>query len=136
MFSRFFKFLIVGGLGFFIDAGLTLGLISVGLLPLLARPPAILAAMAFTWLANRKLTFRMQSAKSMAEALRYGTVALLVALLNYLIYYGLTLQDVTPFIAIVIATAMATFISYFGYKHFAFKTSADTPKQILSSTKQ
>ncbi len=69
----FLKFLTVGGLGFLIDAGLTLGLIHLGLSPLLARPPAILAAMVFTWLANRQHTFQVEKERSWSEALRSTT---------------------------------------------------------------
>lgn len=126
MSTRFLLFVAVGGAGFVIDAGLTLALIAAGVPPLLARPPAILAAMAFTWLANRTLTFRVRREKSMMEAIRYGTVAVFVALVNYLIYSALTLHGVAPFIAIVIATALAMFLSYFGYKHFAFRLPADS----------
>ena len=124
--TRFLLFAVVGGAGFVIDAGLTLALITAGVPPLLARPPAILAAMVFTWLANRTLTFRVSRERTMEEALRYSAVAVFVALVNYLIYSVLALHGLAPFIAIAIATALAMFLSYFGYKHFAFRMPADS----------
>lgn len=120
MSARFFRFLLVGGIGFIMDSGLTLGLIALGLSPLLARPPAILVAMIFTWLANRQVTFAVGNKKSVPEAVRYSTVALLAALINYLIYSALIALVFPPLPAIIIATAIVAIFSYFGYKNFAF----------------
>lgn len=121
-----FKFLVVGGLGFLIDSGLTLSLIKLGFSPLLARPPAILAAMVFTWLANRRHTFKVGKTRSLPEAARYTTVAVVSATLSYLIYSGLVMISLSPLSAIIIATAVVAVFSYFGYKHFAFGISTQT----------
>lgn len=120
MSASFIKFLVVGGLGFLIDTGLTLVLIAIGISPLAARLPAIFAAMIFTWLANRQHTFRVGRKKSLSEVARYASVAGVAALANYLIYSGLVTLSITPFFAIVIATILVAVFSYFGYKHFAF----------------
>jgi len=120
MSARFFRFLLVGGIGFLIDSGLTLGLIALGLSPLLARPPAILVAMAFTWLANRHVTFAVGNKKSVSEIARYSVVALLAAMANYLIYLTLIALALPPLPSIVIATIIVAIFSYFGYKVFAF----------------
>ena len=117
---RFLGFLVVGGLGFLIDIGLTLGLIRLGLSPLLARPPSILAAMLFTWLANRHITFAVSHKKNVSEVVRYSGVALLAALLNYLIYSTIIDIGLSPLLGIVIATTIVAVFSYFGYKHIAF----------------
>ncbi len=124
MSPRFLKFLVVGGLGFVVDAGITMGLIRLGISPLVARPPAILAAMVFTWLANRQVTFAVRHRKTLGEVIRYSGVAIVAALLNYVIYSGLISLTVTPFVAIVIATALVAVFSFFGYKRFAFGLSA------------
>jgi len=121
--ARFFRFLLVGGIGFLIDSGVTLGLIALGLSPWLARPPAILLAMAFTWLANRHVTFAVGNKRSVSEAARYSAVALLAALANYLIYSALIALALPPLPAIVIATIIVALFSYFGYKSFAFGIS-------------
>jgi putative flippase GtrA len=120
MSESFIKFLVVGGLGFLIDAGLTLGLITIGISPLAARPPAIFAATLFTWLANRQHTFRVGRKSSLTEVVRYASVAGVAALANYLIYSGLVTLSISPFSSIVMATIIVAVFSYFGYKHFAF----------------
>lgn len=83
----FFKFLLWGA-DSLSDSGLRLGLIKLGLSPLLARPPAILAAMISTWLANKRQTFNVSKARSIPEVARYSIGALLTALLNDFIYSG------------------------------------------------
>lgn len=109
-----------------IDSGITLGLIAVGGSPLLARPPAIIAAMLFTWLANRHFTFAIGHKKSLSEAARYTTVALFAAVINYLIYGVLIALAVPPLVAIIIATIFMAVFSYFGYKNFAFGFSTES----------
>jgi len=120
MSASFFKFLVVGGLGFLIDSGLTLGLIWAGISPLLARPPAIFAAMTFTWLANRQHTFSIGQKKNFSEVLRYASIAIIAAVANFLIYSGLVTLSFTPLLAIATATIIVSIFSYFGYKRFAF----------------
>lgn len=119
----FIRFLLVGGLGFFIDLGLTYFLISLGAAPWLARPPAIVSAALFTWLANRQFTYKIATEKSTQEAIRYGLVAAVVALMNYSIYIALISFDIDPPLAVAIATAAQTVISFYAYQLFAFKPS-------------
>ena len=116
----FIRFLLVGGMGFCIDAGLTYLLIQLTLAPWLARIPAILLAMAFTWLANRYFTYRVNKARSTNEAMRYAFVALIMALINYLIYLFLVRYGVWPVAAVTLATACQTMISFHAYRHFVF----------------
>lgn len=117
----FIRFLIVGGLGFAIDSGITLALIYLGLSAFIARLPAILSAMAFTWLANRRLTFRLGTKPSREEAIRYFTVAISMAGFNYFLFSGLIMLNLSAFSAITFATAIQTVLSFYGYKKFAFK---------------
>ena len=119
--TRFLRFLLVGGVGFLIDSGLTIGLIALGLSPFTARPPAILIAMVFTWLANRHFTFAVSRRGCASEAFRYSAVALLGAIANYLIYSALIGLALPPLPAIVFATISVTAFSYFGYRKFAFR---------------
>lgn len=111
---------VVGFLGFCVDSGITMMLIALSVSPLLARVPAIAVAMAFTWLANRSLTFRVASPANHREAMRYGVVGVVSAILNYLIYTGMVLAGIHPLVAIVISTGLVTALSFFGYKRFAF----------------
>lgn len=116
----FFRFLLVGGSGFVIDLGLTYLLISLGVAPWLARPPAIASAAVFTWLANRQFTYRVSSQKSPREAARYVLVATIMATLNYLVYLVLLRFSLAPVIAVTLATAIQTMASFFAYRRFVF----------------
>lgn len=116
----FLRFLLVGGSGFVIDVGLTYLLISLGVAPWLARPPAIASAAVFTWLANRQFTYRVRSQKSTQEAARYALVATLMAALNYAVYLVLLGLSVAPVLAVTLATAIQTVASFFAYRRFVF----------------
>lgn len=118
--ARLIYFGVIGLSGFAIDSSVTLLLIGAELSPLTARIPAILLAMTFTWLCNRRFTFAVEQKPRVAEAARYFTVAALAAMLNYLLYTGMVLAAIPPFAAIVVATGMVTVFSYLSYKKFAF----------------
>lgn len=125
--KRFLRFLLVGGLGFLIDAGITQGLVALGLHPALARLPALALAMAFTWLANRRFTYGVQTARSLGEGGRYAMVALGMAMLNYLAYLLLVRQGLWPALAVTIATAAQTVLSFHAYRVLVFRNSGTSP---------
>ncbi|MDD4913565.1 MAG: GtrA family protein [Methylococcales bacterium] len=117
----FFRFLLVGGLGFVIDAGVTSLLIALGLAaPLLARIPGIMLAMTFTWLANRYFTYQVHTGRSVDEAMRYALVAGVMAGLNYSIYFLLVRYGVWPVLAVTMATACQTVVSFRSYQFLVF----------------
>lgn len=120
----FIRFLLVGGLGFVIDLGLTYLLIHLGVEPWLARPPAIISAALFTWLANRQFTYKIKVKKNTYEAMRYALVAMAVAAMNYSIYIALIEFDIAPILAVTMATAVQTIVSFHAYRWFAFKPSS------------
>ena len=119
--ALFFRFLLVGGSGFLIDAGITYLLNSHGASPWLARIPAIALAMAYTWAANRHFTYEVETDRTAAEAIRYATVAASMALLNYSVYFALTSNGVWPVVAVTIATACQTILSFHLYRHIVFR---------------
>lgn len=116
----FIRFLIVGAIGFGIDAAITLLLIQQTVTPWLARVPAIVLAMTFTWLANRYFTYRVDRARSTREAIRYGLVALSTAAMNYLIYVILVGLGLWPVAAVALATAIQAIVSFRMYRYFVF----------------
>lgn len=120
---RFLMFLVVGGLGLALDAGLTLALIAAGWPPLAARPLAIGAAMAFTWLVNRRFTYSVRQSRSVREAVRYGAVAVMAACLNYALYAGMVAWHAHPAMAIALASIVVAGFSFFAYGRFAFGVS-------------
>lgn len=117
----FFRFLLVGGSGFLIDAGLTYLLILFGLAPWSARIPAIALAMVYTWVANRHFTYEVETARTTGEAVRYALVAAAMALVNYLIYFALISNGIWPVAAVTIATACQTIMSFHLYRSIVFR---------------
>jgi putative flippase GtrA len=121
--ARFFRFVLVGGLGFAVDAGL-LALLHHGaeVDPFISRVFSIAGAALFTWRMNRAVTFGASPTSQTTEGLRYAVVAALTAGLNYLLYaLALTLwPTVPPVAAAIIATLIAMGVSYIGYSRFVF----------------
>ena len=121
--KRLFWFVLAGGTGFAVDAGLTHLLIAMTPLgPFAARIPAIAAAMAATWFLNRTLTFGQSSTSLAAEGFRYWAIGVTAALLNYTVYSLLIhrLPDLQPVAAIVFSSLAAMAYSFFGYSRFVF----------------
>ncbi|MCO5732740.1 GtrA family protein [Rhizobium sp. SSA_523] len=121
--KRLIWFLFAGGCGFLIDAGLTEGLILLGMSPFAARIPAISAAMAFTFFINRTFTFGRSGHSLVAEGVRYWAVGMTSALLNYCVYSLLIhrLPLLQPVVAVALGSFAATAYSYFGYSRFVFR---------------
>ncbi|MCF6328558.1 MAG: GtrA family protein, partial [Henriciella sp.] len=80
--KRLGRFGVVGGLGFVVDAGLTVTLIQAGLDPFSARLIAIALAMLVTWRLNRAVTFGSSDTSQKTEGLRYSAVAVSAAAIN------------------------------------------------------
>nr|CAD6427378.1 GtrA family protein [Rhizobium sp. Q54] len=116
-------FIVSGGTGFAVDAGVTqllLWFTSIG--PFAARVPAIMTAMAVTWFLNRSFTFGRSSSSLAAEGFRYWAVGITAALLNYAVYSTLIARlPVQPVAAIVFASLAAMAYSFFGYSRFVFR---------------
>lgn len=121
--KRLALFAISGGGGFLIDAGmlwLLLHFTPAG--PLLARAVAILMAMSFTWFFNRTFTFGASGRSVVGEGMRYGTVAIVTALLNYGLYAALLISMplLQPLAALVFASIGAMGLSFIGYSRYVF----------------
>jgi len=120
MSRSFFWFVFVGGVGFIVDAGMTMVIGYVGVSYIAARVPAIVLAMMTTWLLNRRFTFSVRRKKSVSEAARYATVSIVSAILNFLLYSWLVKHGVWPPVAVAIATGCLMVFSFFGYRTLAF----------------
>ncbi len=117
----FFRFILVGGSGFVVDVTLTYVLMLLNVEPWLARVPAIIVAMAYTWLANRCFTYKIKKARSITEVVRYGLVAVAMAMVNYLIYIVLLGYGLWPVAAVMVSTICQTIVSFHAYRRFAFR---------------
>lgn len=123
---QFGRFAFVGGLGFLIDACITLALIGRGIDPFTARIVAIALAMMVNWRLHRAVTFGASDTSQATEGIRYFTVALLAAGLNYAIYVALLLfvPFITPLMAIIIAIGTVTALTFLGYRNLVFRNVA------------
>lgn len=126
-------FAIAGGIGFVVDvAVLHLSLRYTPLGPYFGRALAIAAAMSVTWYINRRYTFDASGRSLAAEGARYGSVGLTSAGINYGTYSALLLAIpmVSPYVALVLASATATAFSYLGYSRFVFGGNVDQGEEI------
>jgi len=119
----FVRFLLVGGAGFLVDAGLTHFFILLTAEPWFARIPAIFISMTCTWFANRTFTFEIRTARSVREAFHYIVVAVSMALANYLMYVVLVERGLWPIAAIALSSIFQAILSFYGYRHIVFGRS-------------
>jgi putative flippase GtrA len=121
--GRFIRFVMVGGAGFLVDAGVLAALHHRAALdPFSARLVSIAAAALVTWRLNRAFTFESAGARQGREGLRYALVALVAAGLNFLLYALVlsVIPGLPPVAAVVVATFISLLVSYLGYSRFAF----------------
>lgn len=119
-----------GGVAFLVDATvLELMTRAAGLGPLAARVIAIACAMVVAWLMHRRLTFAVTHAPSLAEFLKFAGVAWVSSAVNYGIYavIMLALPTTAPFVALVIASAVAMCTSYLGMRFGVFRPKTPNP---------
>ena len=122
--KRFGWFVVAGSIGFLADAGmLALLLHATPLGPFAARLAAIVFAMGMTWAFNRAITFGRSRHPLLLEGARYGSVGVLSAVVNYVIYAAvlLALPWIHPLAAVVIASLGAMAFSWIGYSRFVFQ---------------
>ena len=122
--KRFIRFGLVGGAGFIVDAGLTVGLQNAGLDIFSSRVIAIVLAMLVTWRLNRSLTFGASDKSQVGEGWRYVCVAITAAALNYAVYVAvmLTVPWMFALLAVAIATGVSMVLSYLGYSQWVFQS--------------
>lgn len=84
--SEFLRFCLVGGIGFIVDAGVTVAMTwAIGASALAARIPAFLIAATVTWLLHARFTFgKSQGASSWFRYLLLTAVGALINVATYL----------------------------------------------------
>jgi putative flippase GtrA len=117
------SFLLVGGIGFVVDAAVLMFLLhATPLDPFSARLVSVAAALSATWILNRHITFGPSGRAVIIEGARYGGVGAGTSLVNYAVYSALllTFPGTEPLIALVLASATAMALSYLGYSRLVF----------------
>lgn len=121
IFQQFSKFTLVGILNTFV--GYVLFFILVGFMNyLVAIVIGHFLAVAHSYIWNRYWVFKSQK-PALQEFIKFNSVYLLVLLENLLLMYifvGLLL--INPRIAALLCLPVTTLISYFGHRHWSFKT--------------
>jgi putative flippase GtrA len=124
--KQFFRFGLVGTLGFLTDATILVVLVHLcHIHPLAARPFSFLTANFATWWCNRHFTFSPNPKRKIHhEWMRYFSVNGIGAVINLGIYSLLIIYDhrwlSLPIIALAIASIVAMVFNYFSSKYFAF----------------
>ncbi|MDO8954803.1 MAG: GtrA family protein [Gammaproteobacteria bacterium] len=125
LFWQFFRFGLVGGIGFIVDAGI-LALFIYGLHcnAIKSRLVSFLIAVTVTWAFNRYFTFNANNSQKLKEWFRYflanGIGGLLnLGLYSLLVIYGYGLFQ-KPLIALVIGSIAGMFFNFFMSKRYVF----------------
>lgn len=124
---RFFRFSLVGVVGFTVDGAVLQALVTMASWgPVEARAVAIPVAVLATWLLNRSVTFRNpQCSDALRSLARYVTVSGLGAAVNFAVYTMLVSGSPTmasqPIAPLAVASTIALVFNYLGSKHFAFR---------------
>ena len=131
--SQFLLFAISGTLGFLVDS-LTLYLLKGALGLYLARAVSFLAAVFFTWLFNRSLTFRNQRSGYYRRS-EFGVYLALMAVggsVNYLIFsllvFFIPLVHAEPIIGVAAGSIAGMFVNWVTSKYFLFRKSKSSPQ--------
>jgi putative flippase GtrA len=122
-------FVVVGGIGFIVDAGILSALVhGYGWGDYTARLVSFAGAVSVTWALNRKFAFadhRTVSRKQ--EYTRYLTVQGVGMGINFLVYSlciaSSALMDTWPVLALAVGSAVALIFNYVGARMFVFTGS-------------
>ena len=117
-------FVIVGSIGFMLDAGVTEGLVADGFHPLVARLAAVAVAMPATFFLNRRFTFpsRAKGQDRLMEFGRYVVANGATLGANYGVYaLNLAIAPATrPAVAVAVGSLVAMSLSLVVYARFVF----------------
>jgi putative flippase GtrA len=124
--QRILRFLIVGAVGYVVDAGLVAVQVRVlGIGPYAARGPSFLAAASVTWFLNRKHTFKGLERHSATSSYRRYVLAQVVGGVINLSVYAAAIARIAicakyPEIAVAVAASFGLVVNYTLARLFVF----------------
>jgi putative flippase GtrA len=136
MTKQIFRFGMIGGLGFLVDAGvLSLLIQKAGWDLYSSRALSFSLAVTATWYLNRQYTFIAGSAKGKAKEYgRYVSGQIVGGLINLAVYAGvLSIQPalaVYPVIPLAFGSAVALMFNFLYSKFIAFKSPVDNGSAV------
>lgn len=110
-----FRFILVGGAAFLLDAGVVWVLTNVGLNAYLARAVSLCVSIAFTFMLNRVVTFQANGPVTSREVGAYIGASGVGMALNYLIYAACLKLGVMWLPAMVLGTGVASAFNFLAY---------------------
>jgi len=119
------RYLIVGGIGFIVDAGILWGLVQGGMNAWMARLLSFAVAVLVTWWLNRVWTFAQSRSQTMGRQVSaYFLVQICGALTNFAVY-SLVLAFIPPtpvnaVIALAFGSAIGLIVNFAGAKLVVF----------------
>lgn len=118
-------FLVIGGLAFFIDAGVLQFLVYLEVNPFFGRVMSILLAMMITWWFNRKYTFALKSPPTLKEFTTYMSSNMVGGVINWGIFSVILTMWVVDIrssvFAIIPATLCSMIFNFLVMKFWIFK---------------
>ncbi len=118
------RYLVVGGIGFVVDAGVLWLMVRAGANPWAARLVSFPAAVLVTWWLNRVWTFQSREASPGREASTYFLVQIVGALTNFAVYSAV-LAVIAPtaanaVLALAAGSAVGLVVNFAGAKLLVF----------------
>jgi putative flippase GtrA len=129
--QRFLIYLMVGSLGFIVDACLVavqVHLLGIG--PYVARGPSFAVAVTVTWMLNRAHTFKGMQRHSVGKSYRRYILAQVIGALANLGVYAAAIANIAicakyPVAAVAIASGFALLVNYALARLFVFPGTPD-----------
>jgi len=122
-------FVLAGMLALTTDGLILQGLMDLGWSPFLARPLAIAVAMVVSWQVNRSVSYAMATPPTLHEFGRFAAVSWTAQAVNYAVFSAILLlrPGTHALLALLLASLVAMFVSYFGFRHGVFARSEPPP---------
>lgn len=119
------RFLLVGGIGFLIDAAVFLFLVTSNTSPITARIVSASCAITLTWYLNRRVAFKTRHNRAAPEYARYVFVQIAGLSINFLVFivvlkYG-DFAAKHAIVALCAGAISALTFNYIGAKRFAYR---------------
>lgn len=110
------SFLFVGGSAALLDFGVLSALVWLGGSPYAARILSIACSITYTYLLNRRVTFHTGSPPSLAEFVRYISVAISGVLANLAIYWAALYAGAPTWLAFCLGAGLVMVYSFLAYR--------------------
>lgn len=127
MTRQFLRFAVVGTIGFVVDAGVLLYVLSQEIGFYSARAVSFLCAVTCTWLLNRVFTFRDRNAGRLGQWVHFASVNLVGGLINYGIYAVLVWQlafvQTWPVLGVAAGSIAGMFVNFTLSRRYVFEHS-------------